>query len=301
MNDQMREGVAMIAVMGASGNVGSKVADRLLREGRHVRVFGRSAERLEPLSRRGAEVVVGDAINLDDLQVLFKDAVSALVVLPDNVADPNYAANRSAMSRSIARALDDQGVSHVVLASSVGAHREQGVGQVAGLHELEELVFALAGANVLALRAAWHMENLFAAVPMVREQQINASAIDGDLRFPMIATVDIAERAATHLLRRDFSGHMVETVLGPEDRSLEEATRALGDALGIPGLPYVQFPPEGVKAALQGIGMSEDFASLLVESQIALNAGRILEGVERTVETNTPTRLEDFLEEALSR
>jgi uncharacterized protein YbjT (DUF2867 family) len=96
----------MIAVMGASGNVGSKVTELLLQGGQDVRVFGRSAERLEPFVPRGAEVVVGDAIILDDLQVLFKGAVAALVVLPDNVADPHYVSNRSEMSRAITQALE---------------------------------------------------------------------------------------------------------------------------------------------------------------------------------------------------
>jgi uncharacterized protein YbjT (DUF2867 family) len=297
----VNEEVAMIAVMGASGNVGSRVTDLLLQEGQAVRVFGRSAERLERFGREGAEVVVGDALSLDDLLVLFKGATSALVVLPDNVTDPSYVSNRSAMSRAITQAVREQGVSHVVLASSLGADRARGVGQVAGLHQLEELLFGIEGGDVLSLRAAWHMENLLAAVPMVQEQRVNASAIRGDLRFPMIATVDIAERAATRLLRRDFSGRTIETVLGPEDLSMEEATRALGKALEIPDLPYVQFPPEGVMMALQGIGMSEEFASLLVESQVAINEGRILEGVERTPDSTTPTRLEEFLREALAR
>jgi uncharacterized protein YbjT (DUF2867 family) len=290
----------MIAVMGASGNVGSRVTDLLLQEGQQVRVFGRSPERLEPVAGRGAEVVVGDAINVADLRALFESAFSALVVLPDNVADPNYVSNRSQMSRAITQALREQQVGHVVLASSVGADRDQGVGQVAGLHQLEELLFGIDGADVLSLRAAWHMENLLAAVPMVQEQRINGSAIRGDLRFPMIATADIAERAATRLLTRAFSGHSIETVLGPEDLSMEEATRALGKALQIPDLPYVQFPPEGVRMALQGMGMSEEFASLLVESQTAINEGRILEGVERTPENTTPTRLEEFLRGALA-
>jgi hypothetical protein len=70
-----------------------------------ISIFGRASERLEPLEVRGAEVVVGDAVNLVDLQMLFKDVLGALVVLPDNVADPNYAANRSEMSRAISQAL----------------------------------------------------------------------------------------------------------------------------------------------------------------------------------------------------
>ena len=291
----------MIAVMGASGNVGSKATDLLLDQDRDVRVFGRSAERLEAFGRRGAEVVVGNAINLDDLQMLFRNAEAALVVLPDDVTDPHNVSNRSQMSLAITQALRDQHVGHVVLASSIGANRDRGVGPVTGLHELEELVFALEDANVLSLRAAWHMENLLASLPMIQEQKINGSAIRGDHRFPMIATVDVAERAAQHLLHSDFAGHTVETILGPEDVSMNEVTRALGAALGIPDLPYVKFPPEGVKAALQGIGMSEEFASLLVESQIAINEDRVMDGVERTAETTTPTPLDAFLKGVLPR
>jgi uncharacterized protein YbjT (DUF2867 family) len=287
-------------VMGGSGNVGSKVAGLLLGQDQEVRVFGRSAERLEALRGRGAEVVVGDAINPDDLEGLFKDAAAALVVLSDDVTDPNYVSNRSEMSGAITRTLREQHVGHVVMASSLGANQDRGVGPVAGLHELEELLFGLEDTNVLSLRAAWHMENLLASIPMIQWQKINGSAVKGDLRFPMIATMDIAERAARHLLERDFAGHSVETILGPEDRSMNEATRALGEVLGIPDLPYVEFPPEGVKAALQGIGMSEEFASLLVESQIAINEGLVMDGVERTPESTTPTRLEEFLRGAVA-
>jgi uncharacterized protein YbjT (DUF2867 family) len=286
----------VIGVMGASGNVGSKVADRLLAEGKDVRVFGRSAERLEPLGGRGAEVVVGDAIRPEDLQPLFKDAESALVVLPDNVTDPQYVANRSAMSRAITDALRDQAVSHIVLASSLGAEHAQGTGQIVGLHELEELLFGL-DANVIALRAAFHMENLLGSIPMIQGQKMNGGVVKGDLKSPWIACADIADRAAQRLLE-GFSGHAVETVLGPQDRSMIEATRSLGEALGIPDVPYVEFPPEGMKAALQGIGWSEEFASLLVESHLAINERLI--GAERTAENTTPTSLEEFLKNALS-
>jgi uncharacterized protein YbjT (DUF2867 family) len=290
----------MIAVMGGSGPVGSKVTGLLLEEKQDVRAFGRLTERLEPFGRRGAEVVVGDAINIGDLQMLFKGAESALVVLSGDVTDPHYVSNRSQMSRAITQALGDQHVGHVVLASSIGANRDRGVGMVSGLHELEDLLFGLDGANVLSLRAAWHMENLLASLPMIHEQKINGGAIKGDHRFPMIATVDIAERAARHLLHRDFTGHTVETIIGPEDRTMNEATRALGAALGIPDLPYVEFPPEEVKAALHGIGMSEEVASLIVELQIAINENRVMDDVQRTAESTTPTGLEEFLKSALT-
>jgi uncharacterized protein YbjT (DUF2867 family) len=272
----------MIAVMGASGNVGSRVASLLMDGGREIRVFGRSADRLEATRGRGAEVVVGSAVNLDDMQRLFGDVEAVLIVLPDDVTDPQYASNRSQMSRAITQALRDQRVGHVVLASSIGADRDRGVGPVI----------------VLSLRAAWHMENLLANIPMIQGQKMNGGVAKGDKEVPMIATADIAESAARHLLDSDFTGPTVETILGPEDVSMSEATRALGDALGIPDLPYIEFPAEGMKAALQGVGMSEEFASLLVESQVGINEG--LFDVERTVQATTPTRLDEFLSGALT-
>jgi hypothetical protein len=80
---------------GRSGNVGSKVADLLLLPGIDVRAFGQSAERLEALGQRGAAVQAGNAKNPDDLRLLFKAVDAAMVVLPDDLTDPQFVANRS--------------------------------------------------------------------------------------------------------------------------------------------------------------------------------------------------------------
>ena len=84
----------MIAVMGAAGNVGSKVTDLLLRQNEEVRVFEHE-RKLDEFRDRGAEVVKGDAANVEDQKLLFKDALAALVLLPENLADPEFVATRS--------------------------------------------------------------------------------------------------------------------------------------------------------------------------------------------------------------
>ena len=143
------------------------------------------------------------------------------------------------------------------------------------------------------------MENLLAALPMIQSQGVNGGAIDGDLPIPMVAAQDVAAEAAARLLRRDVTGHQVKQLLGPEDVPMRAATRAIGERLGLPELPYVQFPPDGVRAALAGAGMSEEVAGLMVEMQLAINQGRAFAGARRTAETTTPTTLEAFLKEAL--
>ena len=287
----------MIAVMGAAGNVGSKVAELLLEQDQPVRVL-EHRRRLEELGRRGAEVVTGDQIDPGDLGVLLKDAEAALVVLPDVVTDPEFAATRSRMSRALADALAASGVGHVVALSTVAAGQPGAVGPAAGLRELEGRLSGLGDRNVLVLRSPFYMENLLAGLPLIQAKGINASAIDGDLELPMIATRDVAAEAAERLARRDFSGHQVKLLVGPEDVSLRAATRALGERLGLPEVGYAQLPPADVQGALMGFGMSEAGASAMVELQLGLNRHGSFATVRDTADVTTPTRLAGFLEEA---
>lgn len=288
----------MIAVMGASGNVGGNVAGLLLEQGEDVRVL-QHQRRLDGLRERGAEVVKGDARSVDDLTGLFAGADAALVLLPDVVAEQQFVATRSHMSRAIADALARAGVGHVVALSAVGADRPDATGPPAGLHAFEARLFGLEGTHVLALRSAFYMDYLVASLPLIRAQQVNGSAIRADLRFPMIATRDVAREAAERMRRRDFGGHGARLLLGPEDVSMREATAAIGSVLGMQDLPYVEFPPDGVRGALQGAGMSEEAASLIVDMQVAMNEGRPFGRVGRTPKSTTPTRIEQFLQGAL--
>jgi uncharacterized protein YbjT (DUF2867 family) len=288
----------MIAVMGAAGNVGSKVADLLLGQGQPVRVLEHRG-RLDRLGERGAEVVTGDLADAGDLGVLLKDVEAALVMLPDVVTDPEFTATRSTMSRTIVDALGGSGVRRVVALSTVAAGRDDAVGPAAGLRELEQRLAGLADTGVLVLRSPFYMENLLAGLPLIQSQGINGSALDGELELPMIATRDVAGEAAAGLLRRDLGGHQVRLLAGPEDVSMRAATRVLGARLGRPDLPYVQFPPDGLRAALLGAGMSKPGASAMVELQLDLNRQRSFAAVRAAAAATTPTRLEEFLSEVL--
>jgi uncharacterized protein YbjT (DUF2867 family) len=227
--------------------------------------------------------------------VLLKDAEAALVVLPDVVTDPAFTASRARMSEVIADAIAGSGVTHVVALSTVAAGDPDPAGPAAGLRDLEQRLAGLRDRNVLLLRSPFYMENLLAAVPLIQAQGINGSAISPDLELPMVATRDVAREAAERLLRRDFTGHRVRLLVGPEDVSMTAATRALGKRLGLPDLSYVQFPPDGVRGALLGAGMSEEAASQMVELQLGLNRAGHFSAVRRAADTTTPTRLEEFL------
>jgi uncharacterized protein YbjT (DUF2867 family) len=286
----------MIAVTGAAGNVGSKVAELLLDQGQPVRVMEHRRS-LEDLGRRGAEVVTGDLTDAGEVGVLLKDATAALVLLPDVVTEPEFTATRSRMSQVVTDALAGSDVGHVVALSTTAAGDPGATGPAAGLRELEQRLSTLKDRSVLVLRSPFYMENLLAGIPLIRSQGINGSAVEADLGLPMIATRDVAREAAERLARRDFSGYGVRLLAGPEDVSMRAATRALGERLGLPGLEYVQFPAAGVKEALRGFGMSEEAATEMVELQLAINDRRPFAGLRGAADVTTSTRLADLLAE----
>ncbi|HIN33194.1 MAG TPA: hypothetical protein EYM83_04535 [Nitrospirales bacterium] len=54
----------MYVIMGATGNIGSKLANILLDKREKVKVIGRSAEQLKPFVDRGAATAVGEVSNV---------------------------------------------------------------------------------------------------------------------------------------------------------------------------------------------------------------------------------------------
>jgi uncharacterized protein YbjT (DUF2867 family) len=66
--------------MGATGNIGSKITDRLLVKNQRVKVIGRSTERLQPFVDRGATAAAGDAGDSDFLSRAFSGSNAVFTI-----------------------------------------------------------------------------------------------------------------------------------------------------------------------------------------------------------------------------
>jgi len=289
----------VIAVMGATGNTGRMVSERLLEGGSDVRALGRSADRLAGLVAKGAEAAVGEAADAGYLTGAFRGAEAVYTLLPPNLQADDYSAFQDQVGEAITRAIEESGVGHVVFLSSIGADQPAGTGPIAGLHRQEGRLRSLEGVDVLALRPGFFFENHFETLGLIKHQGINGSAVAPDTSLPMIATRDIAEAAAKALITRDFSGFVVRELLGPRDLTMAEANGIIGDAIGNPDLTYVQFPYEDFEASLAQMGLPANIAALYTEMARAFNTGmvRSLEG--RSAANTTPTSFETFAAEVL--
>jgi uncharacterized protein YbjT (DUF2867 family) len=285
----------MITILGATGNIGSKITDILTKKGEPLRLVARSADRLKSLAGKNVEPFAGDALDTEFLVKAFIGADAVFTLIPPNIKAEKFMSYADAIGGSIARALELAKVRYVVNLSSVGADLAEGTGPIAGLHTHEERLNRIKGLHVLHLRPATFMENLLMNVSLISTKGITGNATRGNLRFPMIATKDIAAHAADRLLKKDFSGSSVQYLLGQRDLSMIEATTIIGRKIHMPGLTYVQFPYEEAEKSMISMGMSADMSRLYVEMTKAFNEGRIVYE-PRSAKNTTPTSFEEFCE-----
>ena len=288
----------MHVVLGASGHTGHVVASQLLAAGQKVRVVGRNAAHLQPLTAKGAEPFIADATDAEALAKAFHQADSAYVMIPPNPASTDPLGYSNRVSDAIAAAVHAAGITNVVALSSIGADKTSGTGPVAGLHNLEQKLNRIGGANVLHLRAGYFMENILPQVNAIRQMGAVGTPLRPDLKLPMIATRDIGGAAAEALLHPTIRGKQTRELLGQRDLTYAEVTTAIGKAIGKPDLKYVQLPDDQFRSVLVQMGMSGQFASLLVEMTSAMNSGHMRALEPRTPQNTTPTGFETFVAES---
>jgi len=288
----------MYVVLGASGNTGHVVAKNLLARGQKVRVVGRDAAHLQALATEGAETFIGDITDAPALTKSFHNADSAYVMIPPNSTSNDFRAYQDRVSDAIASAAQNAGVNNIVSLSSFGADKTGGTGPVVGLHNLEQRLNQIGGANVLHLRAGYFMENTLPQVSAIRMLGSVAGPLRPDLKLPMIASRDIGAAAADALLRRSFRGKQTLELQGQRDLDYTEIATIIGKAIGKPDLGYIQAPDNQLRAMLLQMGMSDNFVGLMFEMFDALNNGNMQALEPRTASTTTPTEYEIFVAEA---
>jgi uncharacterized protein YbjT (DUF2867 family) len=290
----------MYVITGATGNTGNEVAEKLLAKGEHVRVVGRSAKRLEPFVKKGAESFVADITDTGALTKAFSGAKGAYAMIPPDLNAPDVLAHYQRVGDALAAAIENSGVKYAVVLSSIGADRPDKTGPVVGLHNLEKKFGAIPGLSALYLRPVAFMENLLFQVDVIKAFGTMAGPVNSDLPTPMIATRDIGDAAADALLQLDFQGKSARELQGARDVTNTEAAKIIGAAIGKPDLTYKQMPAAQLKPGFMQMGMSSNMADLLLELADAQNSGYLKVLEPRSPKNTTPTTLESFASEVFA-
>lgn len=209
----------MNLVTGATGNVGSRVVERLLSRGERPRVFVRDEAKARARFGERVEVVVGDLTDAASLSKAFQGATRVLLLN----AGPELAA-RDALAAKIART---SSVRHIVKLSTADAQHGVGTGP---WHLRGEEAVRESGLGFTFVRPAGFMDNALAWAPAIRRDGVVRGAT-GEGRIPFVHARDIADVATATLTDRAHDGATL-TITGPKALRYGEMVAILGEVLG---------------------------------------------------------------------
>ena len=276
----------MVLVTGATGNTGSGIVSRLLRQGTKVRALVRNAAKGEGLKEQGAELAVGDLDDAASLTADIFDGVTAVYFCTWN--------GPTALQhwKYFHAGLKSAGASpRIVRLSAFGAPESRIIQQLAEAEQdLKD-----SGLVWTILQPTFFMQNTMMTAQTVKEQ--GKIYFDwGEGRAGMIDVRDIVDSALGALAAVDgrFDGQSY-VLTGPEAIGFAEVASYIGKAIG-KEVQYVPVPHEAAKEAMVGMGFPAWIVDGFVELAIGFEnnfANTTTDGVE-TLAGHAPRSFEQF-------
>jgi uncharacterized protein YbjT (DUF2867 family) len=284
-----------IAITAPTGNIGKRLVSLLLEAGADLTLLVRHPDKLEPAVRDRVKVQQGDQLDADFVRRALAGAEALFWLTPGDPQAADLHASYDRFGASVAEAVRENSIAHVVNLSSVGAQLPH-AGPVSGLGQVERHLNTT-DAAVVHLRPGYFMENTLMQLEALRHQNSMFAPAPGDIPFPQIATRDIATAAAPLLLKRDWAGKSIHGLHGPEDLTFNQVAGILSEVTGRP-IRYVTITPEEARAALLGMGIGAAFAQGYLDMYASLaQPGAVAE--PRTPQTTTPTTLREWAQDVL--
>ena len=239
----------------------------------------RDKRKVNELTRRGARLVEG---SFDEPPLLAEalEGAEALFWLTPPPARPDFSALGRAEREAGCRPAKKAGVLRAVVVSSTGADTGPGTGTWASPRGRNEFEVALPALSRSARGSSWRTTS---ALQIRFRRPADLPPLPAGKRWPMVATADIADKAAMLLLDCGLNGHHRVGVHGPKDLTTGGGGRDHRLALGKP-VGYVDVSLDQERRA-----MSRGHAGLLAGVPRVLVASGGPVGPRRTAQPDTTT------------
>jgi NAD(P)H dehydrogenase (quinone) len=281
---------SQLLVTGATGATGYATVEALQNSGNSVRALVHQDDaRADRLRNLGAEIVVGDLLDINGVRASMEGVDAAYFVYPIKPRLLDATAY-------FAQAAKEAGVGAIVNLSQRTSHRHS-KSHAAQNHWIAERIFDWSGVPVTHLRPTLFDEWLlypFALQGVVDNDTLALPFGAGE--FAPIAAYDQGRVIATVL--SDPRPHAGQTYLlnGPAVLNGEGVATALGEGLGRP-ITYFPFPIKDFQAVAATIPELSDFFAQHIGAVVAELTEGLLSGTNNTVEELTgaaPMSIQDF-------
>ncbi|TAE09650.1 MAG: NAD-dependent dehydratase [Bacteroidetes bacterium] len=262
-----------IVLTGSIGNVNKPLAQQLVAAGHQVTIISSNPSNTEAISELGATAAIGSVEDASFIQQSFAGADAVYLMIPPKFTVTNWKGYQQEVSDIYANAIASNQVPHVVVLSSVGAHMGTGAGPVDGLAYLESALNKATGFTAVYLRPSYFYYNLFSQIGLVQHANIFGSAQPADFTLVLSHTTDIAD-AAVAALTQPAEGKTIQYIAS-DVATWQEIATELGNAIGKPGTPYIEFTDEQSYGGMKGAGLSDVLANGYVTMNQALRSGEM--------------------------
>lgn len=249
-------------IVGATGNIGSRVAARLIARGERPSVFVRNAKK--------ARLLFGDRVELHvgDLERPGASLAKALAKV-DGVFLVTDGPDLELRDRAVALAAKSAGVQLVVKLSTLDVLTGVGTGP---WHARGEAAVRESGVAFTFVQSAGFMLNALSWAHAIRERGVlRGSTGEGKIAF--IHPDDIADVATAALITREYDGQSL-VITGPNAQSYGEMVATIGGVLG----KRLRFETVSDQRAYAGVvrwAGKGPYADALVDIWRAVREGRL--------------------------
>lgn len=270
-----------VLITGATGDTGRAAVRESIALGLNVRAMVRVRDaRSEALEALGAEVVVGDLLNVNTVRDAMRGVDAAYLVWPVQPGLINATVN-------FAQAAKETGVKTVINLSQRSANRESDSDSCRDTYIAEEIL-NWSGLPVIHLRPTYFLEWLRYPWQLPYLQQGVLRMPVGKGRHSPIAAADQG-RAIAALLKNP-EGHIGETIAlsGPVEMDHEQMAAELSEALGRP-IVFQDLPIDEYCASIEAMGVPPYIVQHLSGAMADYQNGRMA-GADNNVEMLTGRR-----------
>lgn len=285
-----------IIVTGSTGNISKPLTQKLVGAGHDVTVISSNADKVAEIEALGAKAAIGSLTDADFLTDTFTGADALYAMVPPNFGADDLRAYQNETGNSYAEAIKRSGIKKVVALSSIGAHLGSGVGPIKGIHDVEGIFSALDGVAIKFIRAAFFYTNFYHDIPVIKYKGVIGSNYPVGARMVIVHPADIADAVAEEL-QSDLTGKSVRYVVSDEVTTTEVAA-TLGEAVGIPALPWAELTDEQLEGALLQAGVPAEMTRNYVEMGTAVRSSKLWEHYDEVKPgISGKIKLKDFAKE----
>ena len=284
----------MIAVTGATGQLGRLVIDHLLNRLRADQLVALVRDPVKATDLTGLGITVRQA-DYDDpasLEAALSGVEKVLLISSNEVGQ------RLCQHRNVIDAAKAAGVKFLNYTSVL--HAERSLLGLAEEHRQTEAYLSASGLPFALLRNGWYTENYTASIPSaLAHGALVGSAVNG--LIASAARADYAEAAAIVLAGPVESGQIFE-LAGDEAYTLSDLAAELSRQSG-KEIPYHDLAEADYRELLLKAGLPEHFAALLADSDAAASRGALFDDDQQLSKLlgRPTTLLSESVREALAK